>query len=86
MEDAVGNIFLPKALTIEGAGDSGKYTTLTSIKNAKIPEEALRHTVTYSTSRPVPGQLRSIRVTLYNANLSKEKDKNLLFTDEIIIR
>lgn len=86
LEDQVGSIFQPKALSFELSQNGADYNSIYQKTNARLPMGKLRHTVSYRKSN-INRQARYVRVIFRNAGLFPgNPEKNLLFTDEVVIR
>ncbi|MEO6722673.1 MAG: family 20 glycosylhydrolase, partial [Ferruginibacter sp.] len=85
MEDQVGNIFLPAQIEFFSSLDGKVFTKQHTVINKKVPEQLLRHIKKFTTP-PSNVSARFIRITIRNANVFKEREKNMLFFDEIVVQ
>lgn len=83
MEDEAGNIFLPAAITISGSEDGIHYRNIYEGSHKTIPQNERRHTVIHN--KLFTQKARYIRIVIRNAGLNKEKEKNIMLLDEIVI-
>ena len=85
MEDQVGNIFFPAQIDFFSSLDGKVFTKQHTVINKKVPEQLLRHIKKFTTP-PSNVSARFIRITIRNANVFKEREKNMLFFDEIVVQ
>ncbi|MEO6315414.1 MAG: family 20 glycosylhydrolase [Chitinophagaceae bacterium] len=85
MEDQVGNIFCPAQIEFATSLDGKVYTKQHTVTNKKVPEQLLRHIAKFTTP-PFNASARFIKINIRNANIFKEREKNMLFFDEIVVQ
>ncbi|MEO5893671.1 MAG: family 20 glycosylhydrolase [Ferruginibacter sp.] len=85
MEDQVGNIFRPAQIDFFTSVDGKVYTKQHTVTNKKVPEQLLRHIEKFTTP-PFNATARFIKINIRNANIFREREKNMLFFDEIVVQ
>lgn len=84
MEDQVGNVYLPKLVSVYVSNDNRNFREVKTLQNAKIPGSLLRHVKVMKTG-PLNERCRFIKVVVKNADLSAEAAKNIMLLDEITV-
>lgn len=85
MEDQVGNVFLPASVELFASADNKQFKKIHSVVNKEVPEQLLRHVKQLEASS-LNTRARFIRIVITNANLSPERQKNIMLLDEITVQ
>lgn len=84
MEDQVGDIYLPRRISVRCSADGKGYRLVGEVLNKRVPEQLLRHVGHYM--RTMKGKARYVRVELRNPRVGKEPEKSQMFLDEIVVQ
>ena len=85
MEDQVGDMYVPRTVTVASSEDGEHFDRLYDHRNATIPAESIRHTVDFHRDE-LTVSARYLKFSFVNAHLSADPQKNQFVIDEITVR
>jgi hexosaminidase len=85
LEDKVGNAFLPGKINVAVSQDGKEFKDVFGIANRKLPQQDLRHIVTYE--KPLRTKAKSVRIQFTRGSaINGQPAEKLMFVDEIAIQ